>query len=117
MKLLYTLLIILLISQCKADNCTNVISPTNPRDCIFQNVDSNYIRCCYFKIFAFQGGEMQKMTQCQHISQEYYDTLINRVKTQKAYIKANGGIIEEYELNCTSTYLYISLLLLMIILL
>jgi hypothetical protein len=117
MKLLYVLLISLLVSLCKADNCTEFESPKNPSDCHSLNISKGYIKCCYSKSFYYYKGELTNETACQHLNQEDYDTIPKRIKTKKAKIELFGGIIEQEILDCKSKYLYSSLLLLMILLL
>ena len=117
MKLLSAALIILLISLCKADNCTELGTPISPTDCHNRNFAEKYVKCCYFKAFFYFQGELTNRTVCQHLKQEDYDTLIPRFKTQKAYIEKYGGIIDTLQIDCNSKYLYASLLILMILLL
>ena len=117
MKLLSAALIILLISLCKADNCTELGTPISPTDCHNRNFAEKYVKCCYFKEFYYLGGKLTNETYCNHLKQEDYDTLIPRFKTQKAYIEKFGGIIDVLQLDCNSKYIYASLLILMILLL
>ena len=117
MKLLYALLIFLLVSLCKADNCTELDTPINPSDCHRRSLSKNYVKCCYVKAFYYSRGNLYNQTACEHIDQKYYDTLPKRIKSQKAEIEQFGGIIEQLQFDCNSNYLYSSLLLLMILLL
>ena len=42
--------------------------------------------------------------------------MVNKVKSEIGHIKSEGGIIEVYEVDCSSNYLYISLLSLIVLL-
>ena len=53
MKLLYVLLISLLVSLCKADNCTELLTPINPSDCPSRNISNDNAKCYYGKAFLY----------------------------------------------------------------
>jgi hypothetical protein len=92
MKLLYILLISLLVSLCKVDNCTELETPINPSDCPSRNISKDNAKCYYGKAFLYFQWNLINQTVCVHITQEHYDTLPNRIRIEKAGYKLFGGI-------------------------
>ena len=130
MKLLYFLFIIILASIYAADDerpkyCSDWSgkdAPSQPSDCYNlwineSSIKNYYFRCCYENRKYYFGGEYENKTRCRPITKEYYDTIVSREKSGLNYYKTLGGVIDNYEFNCSSNYLYISLLSLIIFLL
>ena len=116
MKAIYALLTILLVSlyYC-AEQCGST-KPTKASDCHGLAVTDDD-KCCYHNYKYFQGGEMQNGTLCKERTKLDFDNMGKIIKSAKGNIETNGGRIDTYEYNCSSQYLYISLLSLMIFLL
>ena len=127
MKVIYCLLIIILASLYKAidedrlTKCENWVgddAPKQPSDCFNLWINkTKYHKCCYETRQYYYKGEYTNETRCLKLTKEKYDTLIPRVKSGVNYYKAMGSVIDKYEFNCSSNYLYISLLSLIIFLL
>ena len=119
MKLLHALLIILLAYLYNADPCTDKEDPTKAGDCTGLEVDKEkgYIKCCYYNKRYFVSGKLaENTTKCVHKKQVAYDDLYKEEKSLKGAIKASGGVIDSLIVDCSSNYLYISLLSLIIFL-
>ena len=127
MKVLYTLLIFLLISlyiaQYTKPYCNDLNQVNNTYTCFDANLTNPYgygqpfYKCCYVNQKYYEEGKFRNYTRCTGYSKEDYDNLDKLVKSKKGYLNSIGGIIEHYEINCSSKYLYISLLSIIIFLL
>jgi len=127
MKALYTLLIFLLISlfiaQYTKPYCNDLRQVNNPYACFDANLSypysygQSYYKCCYVNQKYYEQDDFVNISRCTGYSKEDYDRLDKLVKSKKGYLNSIGGIIEHYEVNCSSKYLYISLLSLIIFLL
>ena len=130
MKILYTILIIILASLYKADDSkpkycsqwTRTYAPSQPSDCHNLWINETltpgyYYKCCYVAIQYYFNGNFHNETSCTPVTKEYYDTLIPRVKSEYDYYKISGSVIDKFVTDCSSNYLYISLLSLIIFLL
>ena len=116
MKALYTLLILLLLSIYKAEECSNK-EATKDTDCTGLNPGAGYYRCCYSYVKGTIGGKDTEQKQCLPIVKKDWDSIKDFVKKGKETSEAAGNKISKYEINCSSNYLYISLLSLVLILL
>ena len=115
MKVIHSLIIILLVSLYKAQNCTSV-SPTQVSDCTNLKADPGEFKCCYrFEKFIFMDNYVDKKS-CTSLSKEEFDKVDLLIKSAKQYIEKTGGKFENYNIDCSSNYLYISLILLIIFL-
>ena len=114
MKALHALLILVAISVYKADECSSA-KPTKAKDCYHIPVLEDYHKCCFYKRNYFIQGQKTNVTYCHHTTKEEYDNLPNIVKSQKNFIKSNGGVLNDFEWDCSSNYLYISLLSLIVL--
>ncbi len=116
MKVLHILVIILLISLCKGEQFCEDVNPTKAADCKGLKIRNKGDHCCYNNYKYFEDGQIQNGTFCAGLTNYEYDNIINIVKSKKGNIKENGGIIDAFEIDCSSYYLYISLLSLIILL-
>ena len=130
MKILYTILIIILASLYKADDSrfkycsqwTRTYAPSQPSDCHNLWINETftpgyYYKCCYVAKQYYFNGNFHNETSCTPVTKEYYDTLIPRVKSELDFYKISGSVIDKFVTDCSSNYLYISLLSLIIFLL
>ena len=116
MKALHALLIILLISLSKSLDCTDrTVVPNNAKDCNDRTPGEGAIKCCYVKYFYFNDGKLTNTTRCSPIDQTNYDLAAKSLKSIKGHLTANGAVIDTFIFDCSSNYLYISLLSLMIL--
>ena len=119
MKLIHVLLILLLAYLYNADACSERTDPTKASDChgLDVNKDLGYIKCCYYnKRYFLNGNLAANSTQCIPKTQEEYDDLYKEEKSLRGQINALGGVIDSLVVDCSSNYLYISLLSLMVFL-
>ena len=116
MKALHTLLIILLISLSKSLECIDKTVPNNKKDCNDRTPGEGYVKCCYVKNFYYDDGSLTNSTGCSPIDQTHYDNLAKKLKSIKGHLSANGAVIDSFVFDCSSKYLYISLLSLMVFL-
>ena len=118
MKALYVLLVILLLSQYKAEKCDSDTLPTQPIDCHNREKSSqNEHKCCYVYQKYFLIGTLRREKLCNPVTKNEFDNIENVINSLKGGIEKLGGIIDTIDVNCSSNYLYISLLSLMIFLL
>ena len=120
MKVLYATLILLLISFYKAQDilsCQDMQNPVGPKDCIYLPIPKSYYKCCYIRQQFYVGYEFENKTGCYPYSRSQYENLAKVVQSQKGFIKSQAGIIDYYDVDCPSNYLYLSLLSLIIFLL
>ena len=117
MKTLYALLILLLLSIYKAEDCDTTKTVEKDTDCTGLNPGPNSYRCCYSYLKGTINGQDTEKKQCLPISKTDYDGIKDFVKKGKETSEAAGNKISKYEINCSSNYLYISLLSLVLILL
>jgi len=117
MKTLYALLILLLLSIYKAEDCDTTKTVEKDTDCTGLNPGPNSYRCCYSYLKGTIGGKDTEQKQCLPIVKKDWDSIKDFVKKGKETSEAAGNKISKYEINCSSNYLYISLLSLVLILL
>ena len=117
MKAIHALLIFLLISLSKSIDCTDQAVPNNAKECNDRTPGEGAVKCCYVKYFYFDDGSLTNSTRCSPIDQKTFDNLAKSLKSKKGHLSANGAVIDSFVFDCSSKYLYISLLLLMILLL
>ena len=118
MKALNSLLVIILISLCKSpgeSDCQKTV-PTKANDCYNLNVEANKYKCCYFRKKYTENGKLHNDILCSGVTEEEYNNMANKVKSEMDFIKSKGGIVETFIEDCSSNYLYISLLSLIILL-
>ena len=124
MKALHALLIVLLISlynavvnePCDPDGKTTT-APNELKDCKDRTLPTGYARCCYHYEKYFSGGKFTDRKYCRAFKQTEFEKFVSIYKSRKGDITSNGGSIDTLEWNCSSNYIYISLLSLMIFLL
>lgn len=121
MKVLHILLICLLVSLYKAANdevfCGSGDDPAQASDCHKRKLTTDYAKCCYEYNKYYTNGKMTDTKKCVPFKQNEMDNFVSIYKSMKGNINENGGSIDKLEWNCSSNYLYISLLSLMIFLL
>ena len=116
MQILYVLLIILLVSLYKAEECIGS-PPNQPTDCHNrEKSNENQYKCCYIYKKIYARAQIEKEQRCTPFTKDEFDNIKDIMKSFRAGISQLGGIIEAYNVDCSSNYLYISLVLLMIFL-
>ena len=120
MKSLYASLIFLLISLYKAQEilyCWNMENPVGPKDCNYLPLQRDYYKCCYVREKYYYKGDFENRTACAPLGRYDYDNLAKQVKSKRDYLNAKGAIIQDFVVDCSSNYLYLSLLSFMLFLL
>ena len=120
MKALYSLLILLFLINYSAETC-DMVNPENRKVCINATLDKNQIKCCYVEV-AYNDTDLEKDIFCKGFNEEEFDRMrgdfINFVKerNETAY-KNNGTYVQRAEIDCKASYIIVSMLSLILILL
>ena len=117
MKALYALLIILLLSLYKAETCTDTTKPSKASECNSRTIETNQYRCCYLYVKATFMSITSEDKKCLPVTQAEYDNIKQVITTTKEMAEKTGVKIDKIDIDCSSSYLYISLLALIIFLL
>ncbi len=119
MKALHVLLIILLAYLYNAaESCSTIgTEATQASDCKDRTLPNGYAKCCFSNVKYYLSGNMLEGKICIAKTQKFYDNFVPIFKSAKKNIEVNGGSIDVYEMDCSTNYLYISLLSLIIFLL
>ncbi len=117
MKGLYVLLALLLFSLHEANTpCESDPKPEKNDQCKDREKGADE-RCCYKYEKYYEGGTMKEHKFCQIFKKDEFDNFPKIYKSRKNGITSNGGSVDTLEWYCSSNYLFISLLSLMVLLL
>ena len=116
MKALYALLIILLLSLYKADSCVSSTIPSKASDCNSRTVSDNQYKCCYLYMKVTFMSIESEAKQCLPVTKDEYENIKEVIDKTKEMAEKTGTKINKLDLDCSSSYLYISLLSLIIFL-
>ena len=118
MKALYALLIILLLSLYKAETtCTDTTKPSKASECNSRTLETNQYRCCFLYMKATVMSITSENQKCLPVTQTEYLNIKQVITTTKEMAEKTGVKIDKIDIDCSSSYLYISLLALIIFLL
>ncbi len=117
MKALYALLIILLLSLYKAETCTASTKPSKASECNSRTLETNQYRCCYLYMKATVMSVTSENKKCLPVTQAEYDNIKEVISKSKEMAEKTGVKVDKIDIDCSSSYLYISLLALIIFLL
>ncbi len=117
MKALYALLIILLLSLYKAETCLDTTKPSKASECNSRTLESNQYRCCYLYMKATVMSVTSENKKCLPVTEAEYLNIKQLITTTKEMAEKTGVKIDKIDIDCSSSYLYISLLALIIFLL
>ena len=117
MKALYALLIILLLSLYKAETCLATTKPSKASECNSRTLETNQYRCCYLYMKATVMSITSENQKCLPVTQTEYLNIKQVITTTKEMAEKTGVKIDKIDIDCSSSYLYISLLALIIFLL
>ncbi len=117
MKALYALLIILLLSLYKAETCTASTKPSKASECNSRTLETNQYRCCYLYVKATFMSVTSEDMKCLPVTQAEYDNIKEVISKSKEMAEKTGVKVDKIDIDCSSSYLYISLLALIIFLL
>lgn len=117
MKALYALLIILLLSLYKAETCTASTKPSKASECNSRTLETNQYKCCYLYVKATFMSVTSEDKKCLPVTQAEYDNIKEVINKSKEMAEKTGVKVDKIDIDCSSSYLYISLLALIIFLL
>ena len=117
MKALYALLIILLLSLYKAETCLSTTKPSKASECNSRTLETNQYRCCFLYMKATVMSITSENQKCLPVTQTEYLNIKQVITTTKEMAEKTGVKIDKIDIDCSSSYLYISLLALIIFLL
>ena len=118
MKALYALLIILLLSLYKAETtCTDTTKPSKASECNSRTVETNQYKCCYLYVKVTAMSITSEDKKCLPVTQAEYDNIKEVISKSKEIAEKTGVKVDKIDIDCSSSYLYISLLALIIFLL
>ena len=117
MKALYALLIILLLSLYKAETCLATTKPSKASECNSRTLETNQYKCCYLYVKVTAMSITSEDKKCLPVTQAEYDNIKQVITTTKEMAEKTGVKIDKIDIDCSSSYLYISLLALIIFLL
>ena len=117
MKALYALLIILLLSLYKAETCLSTTKPSKASECNSRTIETNQYKCCYLYVKVTAMSITAEDMKCLPVTQAEYDNIKQVITTTKEMAEKTGVKIDKIDIDCSSSYLYISLLALIIFLL
>ena len=117
MKSLYALLIILLLSLYKAETCLATTKPSKASECNSRTLETNQYKCCYLYVKATFMSVTSEDMKCLPVTQAEYDNIKEVINKTKEISEKTGVKIDKINIDCSSSYLYISLLALIIFLL
>ena len=115
---LYLLIGILLLSQTIQEKCDieddsiNSVSDCEKRDL---DADKNEYRCCFYEQEITLGGQTQKSKGCTALTKAEFDDIDDYIDKGEERAKAHNIEIEDFDIDCSSIYITISLLSLIIL--
>ena len=121
-KTLFLILVILLLSKfyCQDDytesECEKKEGAKKKKDCNGLGVSKNAYKCCYVKTEGSIKGQSLDDESCMEIDKESYDKIKEFIEKQEKDVKEAGGKLEVKKLDCSSNYLLISIMSLILLL-
>ena len=117
MKGLHIVLAIILVALYNAaEKCTDIFTPSKASECNSLKVDDGFYKCCYMHSKISIGEVLHEAKICTEINKTSYDNIKDFVAEYKKEIEKTGSKVSSFDVDCSSKYLYISLLSLMVLL-
>ena len=117
MKGLHIVLAIILVALYNAaEKCTDIFTPSKASECNSLKVDDGFYKCCYVYTKISIAEVSRESKSCTEIDKTNYDNIKDFVKKSKEEMEKTGAKVSSFDIDCSSKYLYISLLLLMVLL-
>ena len=114
MKIFYALLVALLVSMYNSKTCAG--DATKASDCHSCDIPTGFYKCCYqYSKYTFSGQTVEKK-ECTPEMKASYDNIKTTIDAAKAVIEAFGGKVDKLDIDCSSKYLYIPILSLLLFL-
>ena len=113
MKALYALLVILLISHYKSEKCNSQTIPSKVKDCLDRDLEKGGYKCCMMNIEIKEGVEGNNKTYCVSLEKSNYEDIVGFMK--KELNGLNVTTIKDAKINCGSSYIFVSILSLILL--
>ena len=105
----------MLYSLQEGDMCEEKENPKSKSDCNDRKIDEEYYKCCYVKYSMKLNGEKEDGEKCEAITKANYDRINDYISDEEKDGRDVEYDIKKYD--CNSTYLLISIMSLIILLL
>ena len=121
-KTLFLILVILLLSKFYSQvdytesDCLKKEGAKKKKDCNGLGVSKYAYKCCYVKIEGSLEGESLDEEGCTEIDKESYDKIKDLIEEREKYYKDKGGKYDVKKFDCSSNYLLISIMSLILLL-
>ena len=116
-KTVFLLLAILLISFSYQSECSEKESAKDKKDCNSLNVTASSNKCCYVHSKGHEKGEKdEEYKYCEEITEEIYNRIKDFIKDAEKAAKDAGGKLDVKKFDCSSNYLLISIMSLILLL-
>ena len=117
MKGLHIVLAIILVALYNAaEKCTDIFTPSKASECNSLKVDDGFYKCCYIYTKISIAEVSRESKSCTEINKTTYDNIKDFVTKSKEAMEKTGSKVSSFDVDCSSKYLYISLLSLMVLL-
>jgi len=114
---LYLLIGALLLSQTIQEKCdTEDNSINGVSDCEKRDLDTDEYRCCFYEQEYKIQGKTIKSKGCTAVTKAEFDDIDDYIDKGEESAKAHGAEIKDFDIDCNSNYITISLLLLILFL-
>ena len=115
-KTIFLLLAILLISFSNQSECTDKKGAKNKKDCNSLKISDDAYKCCYTHVKGEEGGVKIDVEGCSEIEKKDYDRIKDYISEMEKEAKDEGGKLEVKKFDCSSNYLLISIMSLILLL-
>ena len=115
MKALYALLIILLISHYKSEKCNSQTIPSKVKDCLDRDLEKGGYKCCMMNIEIKEGVEGNNKTYCVSLEKSDYENKVDFMNKEFKKYGLNVTTIKDAKINCGSSYIFVSILSLILL--
>ena len=110
MKSMYLLIFILFISQSYTRRCAAEASASSINDCKGLELDEGYSYCCYIvEDFEYLGQDF-KLHHCGQLTKGQYDDIDYYIDEAEDLAEKTGIDYDELSVDCSSTYIMITLI-------
>ena len=117
MKALYTLLIILLITQYNSQKCNGEVEATSVSQCQSLTLEKGDYKCCLFEVeYEDLSGKDITLKTCDGVTKSQYDDIDNMIDFYEGFMEGFGYDVDDIDIDCGSKYLVISLISLALLL-
>ena len=117
MKALYTLLIILLITQYNSEKCDGTVRATSVSECQSLTLVTGDYKCCLFEAeYEDPSGKDITIKTCDGVTKSEYDDIDKMIDFYEGSLEAFGYDVDDIDIDCGSKYLVISLISLALLL-